>query len=61
MISIYHQEIDKVWYAAAIENDKVSATAFSPNNEEEALRHLLNNLPYNTPLQVTEKPRQKIS
>ena len=61
MIFIYHQKIDKVWYAAAIENDKIFATAFSPNNEEEASRHLLSNLPYNIPFQVTEKPRQLLA
>lgn len=40
-----------------MENDEVFATAFSPD-EEEVLRHLLKNLPYNVPFQVTEKPRQ---
>jgi len=61
LISIYHQKINDVWYAAAIENDEVFATAFSPDNEEEALRHLLKNLPYNVPFQVTEKPSQLLA
>jgi len=61
LISIHHQKIDEVWYAAAIENDKIFATAFSPDNEEEALRHLLKSLPYNIPFQVTEKPGQLLA
>jgi len=61
LISIYHQKVNNVWYAAAVENDKVFATAFSPDNEEEALRHLLKNLPYNVPFQLTEKPSQLLA
>lgn len=60
MIHIYHQEINNVWYAAAIQNDKVFATAFSPK-EQEVLRHLLESLPYNVPFQVTEKPNQLLT
>lgn len=60
MISIYHQKINDVWYAAAIENDEVFSTAFSLD-EEGALRHLLKNLPYNVPFQVTEKPSQLLA
>lgn len=44
-----------------MENNKVFATAFSPDNEEEALRHLLKNLPYNVPFQVTDKPNQLLA
>ena len=44
-----------------MENDKVFATAFSPDNEEEALRRLLKSLPYDVPFQVTEKPRQLLA
>jgi len=61
LISIYHQKIDNEWYAAAIENDEVFATAFSPDNEEEALRDLLKSLPYNVPFQITEKPGQLLA
>ena len=60
MIYIYHRKINDVWYAAAVQNDKVFATAFSPK-EQEALRHLLENLPYNVPFQVTEKPNQLLT
>jgi len=61
LISIYHQKINDVWYAAAVEKGKIFATAFSPDNEEEALRHLLKNLPYNIPFQITEKPSQLLA
>jgi len=61
LISIYHQKINDVWYAAAVEKDEVFTTAFSPDNEEEALRHLLKNLPYNIPFQITEKPSQLLA
>ena len=60
MIYIYHRKINDVWYAAAVQNDKVFATAFSPK-EQEALCHLLENLPYNVPFQVTEKPDQLLT
>lgn len=57
MIHIHRQEINNVWYAVAVQNDKVFATAFSPK-EQEVLRRLLENLPYDVPFQVTEKPGQ---
>ena len=60
MIYIYHQKVNDVWYAAAIQNDKVFAAAFSPK-EQEVLRHLLENLPYNIPFQVTGKPNQLLT
>lgn len=60
MIYIYHQEINNMWYAAAVQNDKVFATAFAPK-EQEVLRHLLGSLPYNVPFQVTEKPNQLLT
>ena len=59
MANVYvsNQKINNMWYAAAVQNDKVFATAFSPK-EQEVLRHLLENLPYNVPFQVIEKPNQ---
>jgi len=60
VIYIYHQKINNMWYAAAIQNNKVFATAFSPK-EQEALRHLLKSLPYNVQFQVTEKPNQLLT
>ena len=60
MIYIYHQEINNMWYAAAVQNDKVFATAFAPK-EQQVLRHLLESLLYNVPFQVTEKPNQLLT
>ncbi len=60
MIHIYHQKVNDVWYAAAVQNDKIFATAFSPK-EQEALRHLLKSLPYNLPFHVAEKPNQLLT
>jgi len=54
VIHIHHREIDGVWYAAAVGNGEVFATAFSPS-EEEALRSLLQSLPYDVPFQMAEK------
>ena len=54
MINVYHQQLGGVWYAAALENENVFATAFS-SNEEEVLRHLLKSLPYNASFQVAHK------
>ena len=60
MIYIHHQQINNTWYAAAVQNDKVFATAFS-QKEQQVLRHLLENLPYDTPFQATEKPNQLLT
>lgn len=55
MIQIYHQEIGDMWYAVALENERVLATAFSPN-EGKAIEYLLEHLPYNKPFMVAEEP-----
>jgi len=55
VIHIHHREIDGVWYAAAVGNGEVFATAFSLG-EEEVLRSLLQSLPYDVPFQMAEKP-----
>ena len=54
MIYIYHREIGGVWYAAAVGNGKVFATAFSLS-ERDVLRRLLQSLPYNVPFRIAEK------
>jgi len=54
MIYIHHQKIDEVWFAAAIEGEKVFATAFS-KTEKGVLRELLESLPYNVSFQMAEK------
>ena len=60
MIYIHHQKVNDMGYAAAVQNGKVFATAFSPK-EQQVLQHLLGNLPYNLPFQVTEKPNQLLT
>lgn len=55
VIYLYHREIDGVWYASALEKNKVVATAFS-FSEKDVLQRLLRSLPYNVPFQVAEKP-----
>ncbi len=57
MIHIYHKEIDKMWFAAAIENEKIIATTYT-TNENNALKYLLKDLPYNVPFKIAEKPTQ---
>jgi len=54
MIYIHHQKIDEVWYATAIEDEKVFATAFS-KTERGVLQELLKSLPYNVSFQMAEK------
>jgi len=55
MIHIHHLKLGEVWHAAAIEDKRVFATAFS-TTEREVLQKLLESLPYNTPFQMAEKP-----
>ncbi len=55
MIHLYHQEIDEVWYGAAMKDEKVYATLFA-FTEKEVLQYLLESLPYNLPFQLAEKP-----
>ena len=57
MINIYHQKLDEMWYAAAVEDDKVLATNFG-SNEYKVVKQLLESLPYNTPFQMAEKSNQ---
>jgi O-6-methylguanine DNA methyltransferase len=55
MIHIYCKEMDKMWFATAIENETIIATTFAPN-ENDALKNLLKSLPYNMPFQMAKKP-----
>ncbi len=55
MIHIYCKNIDEMWFATAIENETIMATTFAPN-ENDVLKHILKNLPYNAPFQMVEKP-----
>lgn len=55
MINVYHKKLDNVWYAAALEHDKVFATSFALT-ESEALKCLLRELPNNLCFQIAEDP-----
>jgi len=44
-----------MWYAVAVEDEKVFATNFS-SNEKRTLQSLLKSLPYDAPFQIEEKP-----
>ena len=54
MIRIYHEEVDGVWFAAGVEDEKVYATSFSMS-EREVLQRLLKALPYNVPFRTEKK------
>jgi len=54
MINIYHLKIGDYWFAVALENDEVVATAFSTSRET-VLKSILRSLPYNVPFKLEEK------
>jgi len=54
VIQVYSQKIGDMWYAAAVEEERIFATAFSPR-ERDVLRILLKLLPYNRSFTVMEK------
>lgn len=54
MIYVYHKSIGNVWYAAAVEDKKIWATAFA-SSEPAVLQHILGSLPYGMEFQVAEK------
>jgi len=53
MISLYYAKIGNYWFAVALENEKVVATAFS-QSKEQVLKRLLRNIPYDVPFQLEE-------
>jgi len=55
VITIYCKEIDKMWFATAIENETIIATTFAPK-EKEVLEHLLKSMPHNLSFQMAKKP-----
>jgi len=57
VIRVYHKEIDKMWYAAAIEDPRVLATTYT-TSESDALKSVLRSLPYNAPFQMMDQPSQ---
>ncbi len=54
MIHIYQQKISDFWCAAALENEKIWATAFT-KSDKEAVKQILDSLPYNKPFQTEGK------
>jgi len=54
VIYLYHQNIDGIWYGAAMKDEKVYATLFA-TTEKKVLQELLESLPYNLPFQLAEK------
>ena len=55
MINLYYAKIGNYWFAVALENEKVVATAFS-QSKEQILKRLLKNMPYDIPFQLEEEP-----
>ncbi|RLI19152.1 hypothetical protein DRO54_09030 [Candidatus Bathyarchaeota archaeon] len=54
MIKLYHSKIGNCWFAVALENSEVVATAFSTSRKK-VLENILKNLPYNVPFKLEEK------
>jgi len=55
MIHVYHQKIGNIWYAAAIEDERIWATTFT-TSEKDALKQPPESLHYDKPFQSGEKP-----
>jgi len=54
MINLYYAKIGNYWFAVALENEKVVATAFS-QSKEQVLKRLLKDIPYGVPFQLVEE------
>ena len=54
MIYIHHQNIDEIWYGAAMKDEKIYATLFA-TTEKKVLQELLESLPCDLPFQLAEK------
>jgi len=57
MIYIYHQKLDGLWFAVALDDDKVFATSFALD-EQSVLKHVLASLPFNVAFQLVGKRSQ---
>jgi O-6-methylguanine DNA methyltransferase len=55
MLNVYYERIDKTWYAAVFDGNKVVATNFA-RSKEDAFRPILKSLPYEAPFETIEKP-----
>ncbi|MGQ9565863.1 MAG: methylated-DNA--[protein]-cysteine S-methyltransferase [Candidatus Bathyarchaeales archaeon] len=55
MLTLHCEEINGRWYGAALDGKRIFATTFA-SSKKEAVRYLLNEIPYNTHFQEAEKP-----
>ena len=55
MIQVYTKNIDGAWFGVACAEQRVLSTSFA-HSQQEALRELLSNLPFNVPFQVYPEP-----
>jgi len=55
VIGVYAKNIGGVWFGVAYDKQRVFGTSFAVS-EQEALRSLLSNIPFNVPFQVLSKP-----
>lgn len=55
MIDVYTKSIDGVWFGVACAEQRVFSTSFE-HAQQEALRKLLSNIPFNLPFQVHPEP-----
>lgn len=57
MISVYSQKANEMWCAVAVEGEKIWTTAFA-KTEKEAVKQMLETLPYKKQFQSVEKPSE---
>jgi O-6-methylguanine DNA methyltransferase len=55
MIDVYTKNIDGIWFGVACAEQRVFSTSFA-NSQQEALRKLLNNIPFNVPFRAYPEP-----
>jgi methylated-DNA-[protein]-cysteine S-methyltransferase len=55
MIEVYAQKIEGIWFAMALNEQKIVTSSFDVH-EKTALNNVLSNLPFNTPFQVFHEP-----
>lgn len=55
MIEVYAQNLEGMWFAVALNGQKMITSSFKAD-QKIALNNILNNLPFNTPFQVFHEP-----
>ena len=55
MIEVYTQNLDKTWFAVAINKQQIATSSFG-FDQKTALNNVLCNLPFNVPFQVFHEP-----